>query len=95
MKNTKIQHIIWGLAFLLLFAFTLPAFGADEAPLLSVDQLNERLDSPELVILDVRSGPDWNNSDKKIKGAVRVDSKDVKSWAGNYPKGKEIVLYCA
>jgi len=48
-----------------------------------------------VVILDVRAPDDWEKSDKKIKGAVRKDPKDVKTWAATLPKDKKIVLYCA
>ena len=36
-----------------------------------------------------------NVSDKKIKGAVRQDPNEVKTWAASLPKDKKIVLYCA
>jgi rhodanese-related sulfurtransferase len=48
-----------------------------------------------VVILDVRRGKDWTDSDQKIKGAIREDGKEYESWAENYPKDKKIVLYCA
>ena len=53
------------------------------------------LADPQVVILDVRAPDDWQGSDKKIKGAVRQDPKEVKTWAASLPKEKKIVLYCA
>ena len=93
MKHTLRMSL--GLIFMLLFAFSMPAFGGDEAPRISTEQLNDMLDSPDLVLLDVRTGRDWNTSDRKIVGAVRVDPRDVNSWAENYSRNQKIVLYCA
>ena len=53
------------------------------------------LSDPQVIILDVRQPKDWQSSDKKIKGAVRQDPKEVKTWAASLPKEKKIVLYCA
>ena len=68
---------------------------AAEAPRMPKDELKAMLGSPDLIIIDVRYGKDWTDSDSKIKGAVREDPKLFESWANKYPKDKTIVLYCA
>ena len=78
-----------------LFTFVMPTYGADNVPRMSIEQLNEILGNPNLVLLDVRTEKDWGKSDRKIVGAVRVDPNDVDSWAGDYTKDQRIVLYCA
>jgi rhodanese-related sulfurtransferase len=94
MKKSKLTTIL-GLAFLLLFAFAMPTFGGDEAPRISTEELKTLLGSGDLVLLDARTAKDWKKSDIKIVGAVRVDPKDVNSWAGDYGKDQKIILYCA
>lgn len=59
------------------------------------EELRARLDSPDVVIVDVRLGRDWKASEEKIKGAIRVDPAKVESIAAKYPKEKTLVLYCA
>ena len=59
------------------------------------EELRAKLDSPDVVIVDVRLGKDWKASEEKIKGAVRVDLEAVESLAAKYPKDKTLVLYCA
>jgi hypothetical protein len=60
------------------------------------DQLKSLLDNQDTIIIDVRQEGDWRQSDRKIKGAVHEDPlKEEESWARKYPKGKNIVLYCA
>jgi len=53
------------------------------------------LGAPNAVFLDARTGGSWSGSDQKIKGAVRVDPRDVASWAGNYPKDAKLIVYCS
>src|SRR5882672_6118255 len=41
------------------------------------EELRAKLDSPDVVIVDMRKGQDWKASEEKIKGAVRVDPTQV------------------
>jgi len=66
-----------------------------DAPRMPKGELKAMMGSSDLVIIDVRSGTDWADSDLKITGAVREDPKVFESWANKYPKDKTIVLYCA
>ncbi len=59
------------------------------------EELRAKLDSPDVVVVDVRLGKDWKASEEKIKGAIRVDLAEVESLATKYPKDKTLVLYCA
>ena len=94
MKNGKLKTFL-GLIFLFLFVFAMPAYAGDEAPRISTDELKTMLGSADLVLLDTRTAKDWKKSNIKIVGAVRVDPKDIDSWAGNYGKDQKIILYCA
>lgn len=64
-------------------------------PRVSKDYLKAQLSSPALVLIDVRSKIDWEKSNEKIIGAVRMDPETVDTWSETLPKDKEIVLYCA
>jgi len=66
-----------------------------DTPRITKEELKAKLDSPDLVIIDVRYGTDWTDSDLKIKGAIREDPSTVDSWANKYPKDKTLVFYCA
>ena len=65
------------------------------APRMTKDKLKSMLGNPDLLIIDVRYGKDWTESDLKIKGALREDPEAVDSWAGKYPRDKTLVFYCA
>lgn len=47
------------------------------------------------IVLDARFEGQWEDSEYRIKGAVRENPDDFESWADKYPKDKLIVLYCA
>ena len=71
-----------------------PVFSAD-APRITTDELKALLGNPDLILLDVRAGSDWTDSDSKIQGAIREEPNQVESWARKYSKDKIIVLYCS
>jgi rhodanese-related sulfurtransferase len=64
-----------------------------DAPRMTKDELKAMLGNPDLVIIDVRYGKDWTDSDLKIKGAVRENPEAFESWAKKYPKDKTLVFY--
>ncbi len=66
-----------------------------DVPRMTKQALSALMGKPDVIIIDVRSGMDWADSDSKIKGAVREDPEAMQSWANKYPKGKTLVFYCA
>jgi rhodanese-related sulfurtransferase len=93
MRKVRVLALVLALGLALTFPWSC-ASGKD-APRVDQQTLKSWLSDPQVVILDVRAAEDWQSSDKKIKGAVRQDPKDVKNWAATLPKDKKIVLYCA
>jgi len=91
MRKTKFWAM--ALAVSLMLAFTLSWGSGEKALLLDKETIKSWLSDREVILLDVRAPKDWNVSDKKIKGAVRQDPDEVKTWAANLPKNKKIVLY--
>jgi len=69
--------------------------GQGEAPRMTKEELKAGIGSTGLIILDVRYGKDWTDSDRKITGAIREDPKKFDAWREKYPKTKTLVLYCA
>ena len=79
----------------LLTASAWACAAAPEAPRIDKETVKGWVGNPQVVIVDVRAGSDWQESKTKIKGAVRQDPKGVQTWAASLPKEKKIVLYCA
>lgn len=63
--------------------------------LMTKEELRAQLGKPDVVVVDVRKGSDWRASEFKIKGAVRVEARQITSLAPRYDKGTTLVLYCA
>ena len=86
---------LWMLVLLLAVSVATTVAGAEEVPRMAKEELKGMLDSPDVVIVDVRTGKDWDASEFKVKSAKRMDPSDFDSWKGELPKDKTIVLYCA
>lgn len=82
------------LIFLMSGEYTLFAQPGD-APRMTKRALSAAMGKPDIIIIDVRHGGDWTDSDLKIKGAVREDPEAIESWVNKYPKDKTLVFYCA
>ena len=93
MNKAKLWTMV--LAVTLLLAFPLSCAVGQDVPRLDKDTLKGWLSDPQVIVLDVRQPQDWQASDKKVKGAVRQEPNEVKTWAAGLPKDKKIVLYCA
>jgi predicted sulfurtransferase len=91
-RLSKVLTVLVALASVALFA---KAAVADEVPRMTKEELRAMLGNPDVVIIDVRTANDWEASQSKIKGAVREEPRQAKSWAGKYDKDKTYVLYCA
>jgi membrane protein DedA with SNARE-associated domain/rhodanese-related sulfurtransferase len=64
-------------------------------PLATPRELAERLGSgEELLVADVRSHGYYDEKSQRITGAIRVEPNDLPSALGQFPKDREIYLYC-
>jgi hypothetical protein len=93
-SRLKFGKIIAAFSFLLALALVSVAL-AGEVKLITKDELKASLGSPGLVIIDVRIPKNWNESDQKIKGAVREEPGQLDELVKKYNKTNDIVFYCA
>ena len=68
---------------------------ADDAHMMTKEQLIPMLGKSDVVVIDVRTKYDWDSSKEKIPGAAREEGTRFGSWMKKYPKDKTIVIYCA
>jgi len=92
-----INRPAWLLAVSLVLASFIAqaAIAQDNVNRMTKEELKARLDDSSLVIVDARSGRDWNASDRKIKGAVRVEPRNANTLPETYSKDQTLVFYCA
>lgn len=95
MKKWKWSTILGILvSFVALAILAQLALAKEEVPRMTKEELKALLGNPDLIILDVRFGRSWDNSQWKIKGAIREDPQaEIAAWADKYPKDKTLVLY--
>ena len=68
---------------------------AEDVQRISVADLKDKLTSSEaVVIIDVR-GKDFDSSDSKIKGAIRIAPTDIESHIADLSRDSQIVTYCS
>jgi hypothetical protein len=91
----RIGKGISALALIVLSAGCLQNLALDQkVPLMTKEELRSKLGQPDMIIIDVRLEDDWKKSPVKIRGAVREDpEKNIKTWAGQFPKDKTLVFY--
>jgi hypothetical protein len=51
------------------------------------------LGAPKVVFVDARTELTWSRSDRKIRGAVRIDKWDLEMWASPYPADTTFIIY--
>ncbi len=86
------SYLITILSFLILFSSMSFAATVNK---MTKDELKKIMGNETTAILDVRQGRDWNLSEFKIKGAIRVNSGDLLMVSKIYSKDTTMVLYCA
>ena len=63
---------------------------------MTVEQLKTKIAANEpILVIDLRAPSSYQQSDKKIKGAIFTKFRKVTSRFRDVPLDKEIVLYCA
>jgi hypothetical protein len=99
-SNLNKNKFIWrgtvaGIIFLLIFSSTVfsAADNDKNVPGISVDQVKQLLNNPDVIIIDVRKYRNWWRSSKKILSAVRENPSKVDQWAQKYPKNKSLIFY--
>jgi rhodanese-related sulfurtransferase len=104
MKNTRIGLYIFAILFgatIGLFANYTSVFSAPEVQFVSAEELKAKIAKNEPVaIIDVRATSGLAEADNKIKGAVYVKLRRLKSRLmmpplKDVPRDREVVTYCA
>ncbi len=83
------------LIFIMILLTGATSVWAETVKTINKEELKAMLDSPDLVLLDVRRGRDWSSSEFKIIGAQRLENDKIASTINTLSKDKTIVLYCA
>ena len=92
MKSDRLRYGLLALAVILTGTAAAPAAAAD-APRITKEEARALLGAPNVVFVDARTESAWSKSDRKIKGAVRIDKWDLQMWASSYPDDTTFIIY--
>ena len=87
------RSVLFAVAFFFMTGL-LPAVAA-EFQLMTKEELKPKLGASEVIVIDARGQAQWETSQSKIPGAVRIADEGVAAWADNVSKDKTLVIYCA
>jgi len=92
----SVRYLMLCLLFISLNQSAVVALAAEDGVnRMSVRELKAKMDKEEdIVVVDVRSGNDYERSKIRIKGAVRISIVQLRDRAQELPKEKEIITYC-
>ena len=95
----KRKPILMSSLIVLLLLIALAAYSAmpttvEQVPRLTKEAVKEMLGKPDVVIVDIRYIKQYEQSDKKLPGAVFVQPENFDEFVKNHPqKDKAYVLY--
>jgi len=95
MRGKRKVFLLLALIFFAVMTFSQSVLAGDDVPRMTKEKLKSLFGNENVIILDVRTGRDWEASQYKIKGAVREEPGDFSNWENKYPKNKTLILYCA
>jgi len=93
-QKSLLSSLILGFLLLSCSLQTLPS-ADNRIRWIGKEELLSILDERGLIIFDARYSKDWRRSDRKIRGAIRLDASEVEQLEGFYSPDQKIVLYCA
>ena len=94
--NPRVCLILFCSTALILVALTgysAPPSSVEQVPRLTKEQVRDMLGKPDVVIVDIRFIKQYEQSDRKLPGAVFVQPENFDEFAKNNPKDKTYVLY--
>jgi len=93
-KPILISALVALLLLIALAAYSAMPTTVEQVPRLTKEAVKEMLGKPDVVMVDVRYIRQYEQSDKKLPGAVFVQPENFDEFVKNYPqKDKTYILY--
>jgi hypothetical protein len=95
MRTSTLRMIFGVLLVLALFGILRPATVAagEDVPRITKEEAKALLGAQNVVFIDARTDAAWGGSDRKIKGAVRLDRYDPDALLGGYARDTKFIVY--
>ena len=92
-RSCLILSIATALILVALTGYTAPPTTVEQVPRLTKEQVRDMLGKPDVVIVDIRFIKQYEQSDRKLPGAVFVQPENFDEFVKNNPKDKTYILY--
>jgi predicted sulfurtransferase len=93
-KSIVISSLVALLLLIALAAYSAMPTTVEQVPRLTKEAVKEMLGKPDVVIVDIRYIKQYEQSDKKLPGAVFVQPENFDEFVKNHPqKDKTYILY--
>lgn len=93
-KPILISSLVALLLLVALAAYSAMPTTVEQVPRLTKEAVNEMLGKPDVVIVDIRYIKQYEQSDKKLPGAVFVQPENFDEFVKNHPqKDNTYILY--
>ena len=93
MTSNLSRSLTMALSLIVVGLFLFKPVAAEDVPRITAEELKGILGNPDVVVIDVRYSQNWQDSDLKIKSAIRGNPDNFSSWFDQFPKDKTLVLY--
>ncbi len=89
-----ILFVVISVILVALTGYTAPPSSVEQVPRLTKEQVRDMLGKPDVVIIDIRFIKQYEQSDRKIPGAVFVQPENFDEFVKNHPqKDRTYILY--
>ncbi len=85
--------LFMGVLCVAMWAGTALAADGEVVGRMSVMELSAKLDDPNIVVLDVRTGSSWTEAKRQIPGSLRYEPRKAGVWSRTLDPDKTYVLY--
>lgn len=92
-RSYLILSLVTAMILMALTGYTAPPSSVEQVPRLTKEAVKDMLGKSDVVIVDIRYIKQYDQSDKKLPGAVFVQPENFDEFAKIYPKDKTYVLY--
>ena len=92
-RSCKVRLSTTASILVVLLLFSVPGCAQTAPQRITIAELNGFLANQQAVIVDVRDTGDWDKSDQKIKGAIRLNPRNLDPANLPIAKTATLVLY--
>jgi len=94
-KDVTMKNLVFTVMVAILFTAVAVTLAGCKLSRITVEEVKERIDEGEpILFIDTRRSQDWEASDVKLPGALRIHYSELEQYLDELPNDRLIVPYC-